>query len=210
VIRVLVAATAPIVRAGLESLFSGQSDFELAGSIANLSELAAAIEERQPDVVVIAPRSGLDDSAEEASAVSTSGGPPYLVLLLDNAPAGRAAEALRLGVRGVLPTDLPPSEMLAAVSAVGAGLVVLDPSDVDRLLARPEQAFPTESQVLTTREVEVLRMLAEGLGNKTIAWKLGISEHTVKYHVASIMSKLNAGSRTEAVTAGIRRGLIFL
>ena len=65
-------------------------------------------------------------------------------------------------------------------------------------------------QTLTPREVQVLAMLAEGYGNKTIAWKLGISEHTAKFHVASILSKLNAGTRTEAVTLGIRRGLILI
>jgi DNA-binding NarL/FixJ family response regulator len=66
------------------------------------------------------------------------------------------------------------------------------------------------AEALTPRELEVFAMLAEGVGNKTIAWKLGISEHTVKFHVASIMSKLHATSRTEAVAIGIRRGLIML
>jgi DNA-binding NarL/FixJ family response regulator len=67
-----------------------------------------------------------------------------------------------------------------------------------------------EAATLTARELEVLRMLAEGAANKTIAWKLEISEHTVKFHVAQILAKLNAGTRTEAVTVGIRKGLILV
>ena len=104
--------------------------------------------------------------------------------------------------RGVLPRDASPAQVLAAIDAVAAGLVV----------SHPEAApiGPDGPEPLSPREVEVLRMLADGAPNKTIAWKLGISEHTVKFHVASIMAKLNAGSRTEAVTTGIRRGLILL
>jgi DNA-binding CsgD family transcriptional regulator len=77
------------------------------------------------------------------------------------------------------------------------------PSTARDLPAAPQQA-------LTPREIEVLAMLADGVGNKTIAWRLGISEHTVKFHVGSILAKLNASSRTEAVTLGIRQGLIML
>ena len=94
-----------------------------------------------------------------------------------------------------------------------AGLVVLHP---DALAARPpREARPARvaadpAQPLTAREIEVLGMLAEGLGNKTIAVRLGISTHTAKFHVASILAKLGAGSRTEAVTVGMRRGLVVI
>jgi DNA-binding NarL/FixJ family response regulator len=85
---------------------------------------------------------------------------------------------------------------------------VLQPGDLDGLLVNPQPASLAEP--LTPREAEVLGMLAEGHSNKSIAHRLGISEHTVKFHVTSIMGKLNAGSRTEAVTQGIRQGLIML
>ena len=86
---------------------------------------------------------------------------------------------------------------------------MLDPHDLETLLAAPV-TIATEVPVLTPRELEVLRMLAEGEANKTIAWKLGISEHTAKFHVASILTKLDAGSRAEAVAIGIRKGMIML
>ena len=97
---------------------------------------------------------------------------------------------------------------MAAIEAAAAGFVVLQPSDLDGLLVNPQPASLAEP--LTPREVEVLGMLAEGQSNKAIAHRLGISEHTVKFHVTSIMGKLDAGSRTEAVTRGIRQGLIML
>jgi len=90
-------------------------------------------------------------------------------------------------------------------------LAVVAPTDLEPLLhAGPQPQAATETSALTPREMEVLRLMAEGAANKTIAWKLDISEHTVKFHVASIFAKLNAGTRTEAVTQGVRRGLILL
>jgi DNA-binding NarL/FixJ family response regulator len=100
---------------------------------------------------------------------------------------------------------------MAAVQAAAAGLAVLDPRDLEALRADAAHVHPPpETAALTARELEVLRMMAEGAANKNIAWKLGISEHTVKFHVASILGKLNAASRTEAVTTGIRKGLILI
>lgn len=122
-------------------------------------------------------------------------------------------EALRLGVRAWLRREGSPAEILAAVEAAAHGLAVIDPQDLDTLLSSaapaPAQA-EGQTSALTARELEVLRMMAEGAANKIIAWKLGISEHTVKFHVASILAKLGAASRTEAVTVGIRRGLVLL
>ena len=97
----------------------------------------------------------------------------------------------------------------AAPMRKAAGLVALHP-DALRRAPRPVRAEPDRAQPLTGREIEVLGMLAEGLGNKVIAARLGISTHTVKFHVASILSKLGAGSRTEAVSIGMRRGLVAI
>jgi two-component system, NarL family, response regulator YdfI len=209
VIRVLIAAPSAIIRAGLESLVRSSPALELAGSAPDLAGLESAVEREQPDVVL----ADLDLPQEE-------GPPPELaasvaVVLLVSHPAGPwTVEALRSGVRAVLPRDISASEMIAAIEAAAAGLAVLHPSDLNALLptpARAERAVSADSvEALTHRELEVFAMLAEGAANKNIAWKLGISEHTVKFHVASIMSKLNATSRTEAVAIGIRKGLILL
>jgi DNA-binding NarL/FixJ family response regulator len=138
-----------------------------------------------------------------------------IVLLGDTFQGDWITEALRLGVRAVLPRRATAEEILQAVVAAAAGLVVLHPDAIDLLL--PVLSSVTQPvdeaslvQALTPREIEVLGMLAEGLGNKAIARRLSISEHTVKFHVSSIFTKLNARSRTEAVTLGARQGLIML
>jgi DNA-binding NarL/FixJ family response regulator len=113
----------------------------------------------------------------------------------------------------MLRRDASPAEILAAVEAAANGLAVLDPQELGALLASsapvPVQA-DGDTSAITARELEVLRMMADGAPNKVIAWKLGISEHTVKFHVASILARLGASSRTEAVTIGIRKGLVLL
>jgi DNA-binding NarL/FixJ family response regulator len=113
-----------------------------------------------------------------------------------------------------LPRDAEGSEVTAAVSAVHAGLTAIHPDIATRLFSRqPVQrhAEPGEdAEDLTPRELEVLALLAEGIPNKVIARRLGISDHTVKFHVGSVLSKLDAASRTEAVSIGARRGLIAL
>jgi DNA-binding NarL/FixJ family response regulator len=116
-------------------------------------------------------------------------------------------------VRAVLPRESEPEEIVSAVHAAASGLLILHPDSIEILL--PALSLPTRSTMapqesLTPREIEVLGMLAEGEGNKGIARRLGISEHTVKFHVGSILAKLEASSRTEAVTIGVRQGLIML
>jgi len=116
-----------------------------------------------------------------------------------------APALLRAGARAVLPGDVSAQELAGAVEAVVAGLVAVHADGADALFA-PVRERATVA--LTPRETEVLKMIAAGLANKEIAWRLGITEHTVKFHVASLLTKLNAGSRTEAVTIGIRQGFV--
>jgi DNA-binding CsgD family transcriptional regulator len=112
-------------------------------------------------------------------------------------------------VRAWLPMDSPGAELAAAIFAVANDLVVLTPEQSKRWLsARRTESDSVLIETLTRRELQVLRMLADGLGNKEIAQQLGISDHTAKFHVAQILAKLGAGSRTEAVALGIRRGLV--
>lgn len=207
-IRLLVAASSAIARAGLQSVAAAGSDVEVVGA-AGLADLNAALDRWQPDVVLAALDGHQDEPPEELMSLAARDGAPAIVVLAADLQPAWAADALRSGIRAVLPGDVGPREILAAVAAAAAGLVVMHPQDLPALAA--ERALPAaQTQTLSPREIEVLGMLAEGHGNKTIAWKLGISEHTVKFHVASILSKLNAGTRTEAVTQGIRRGLILI
>jgi len=201
VIRVLIAARSAVVRAGLEALLASSPGISVAGSDPDL----AGLEALRPDVVLAAFR------PEELPAPA-DGRTSAVVLLTSEAQPVWTAEAVRVGVRALLPRDAGAAEILAAVEAAANGMAVLDPRELETLLAGAAVPAPAtgETAALTGRELEVLRMLAEGAANKTIAWKLNISEHTAKFHVASILTKLNASTRTEAVTVGIRRGLILL
>ncbi|MCI0435151.1 MAG: response regulator transcription factor [Gemmatimonadetes bacterium] len=136
--------------------------------------------------------------------------PAILFLTRDNAAAWDAA--LRAGARALLPLDAHPEEIVAAIRAVAAGLVVLPDDIAEQLLdALPAVTRAADtSDPLSPREAEILGMLAEGLGNKTIAARLGISSHTVKAHISSLFAKLGASSRAEAVAIGARLGRIIL
>jgi len=176
--------------------------------------LADDIETHEPQVVLLA----VDTLPNVASGMTLSPDAvprtPAFVLLADAPSVTWAADALRAGARGVLPRDATPDEIIAALEAAAVGLVTLPAELAADLVAatRGPIARPAvqSAQPLTRREIEVLGMLAEGLANKNIAARLGISEHTVKTHVASILTKLDAFSRAEAVAIGARQGLILL
>jgi DNA-binding NarL/FixJ family response regulator len=200
VIRLAIAAPSAVVRAGLEALVASHPGVELAGAFADLG----AVETLRLDVVLAAlPLEELSPPGEGPS--------PATVLLTNDPQPVWTQEAFRLGVRALLSRDASAAGILAAVEAAASGLAVVDPRELETLLASTAPAaVSAETHTLTARELDVLRMMAEGAANKTIAWKLGISDHTVKFHVASILGKLHASSRTEAVTIGVRKGLIFL
>ena len=199
--RVLVLSPSPVARAGLESLLRNSAGvIEVVGSAASWSEYSG----QDPDVIL----ADWENGDELSSEISDGAPEAALVVMADDPGLPGIAEALRSGVRAVLSRHAGASQIVAAIEAAAAGFVVLQPGDLDGLLINPQPASLAEP--LTPREVEVLGMLAEGQSNKGIAHRLGISEHTVKFHVTSIMGKLSAGSRTEAVTQGIRQGLIML
>ena len=132
--------------------------------------------------------------------------PSPVVCIADN------IHAMPRNVRAVLPESASPGEITAAIEAAANDLTTLTQDQVTRWLHVVHQDLDSELVVegLTPRELQVLRMIADGYGNKEIAAELAISEHTVKFHVAQILGKLNAGSRAEAVSVGIRRGLIAI
>jgi len=220
VIRTLVAAASPVVRAGLESLLARSAAVNVVAVTAG-EALADDIESHEPQVVLLAvdARDGRLTSASVASRIALTPDAatrtPALVLVVDEPTPEWAAEAVRTGARGVLAGDATPAEIIAAIEAAAAGLVTLPTELASAIVTsgnRPA-ALPRvqpDSTPLTPRELEVLGMLAEGLANKNIAARLVISEHTVKTHVASILGKLGAYSRAEAVAIGVRQGLILL
>jgi len=209
-IRVLVKASSPLAKAGLESLLRPHSALRVVG---DASKDAQGVEfQALFDVLLVEADTLSDPGAREAIDWAATGA--AAVLLVRNPAAEPVAEALRAGVKAVLPSGLGGPEIAASIEASAAGLVVLDPASFDGFLRTPSalaKGVPEPLvEPLTGRELEVLEHVAAGLGNKEIASRLEISEHTVKFHLASIMGKLGAGSRTEAVTLAIRHGLILI
>ena len=169
--------------------------------------LSEQIRALRPDVVLL----DLDGERLDTALAEIGAERARVIALADDVPRGGAETAARRGGAGVLPRDATAREIIAAVHAVAAGLVVLHPEALGARLRRgPGRSPPDPARPLTARELEVLRMLAEGLGNKAIAARLAISSHTAKFHVAAILDKLGAGSRTEAVAIGMRRGLVAI
>jgi DNA-binding NarL/FixJ family response regulator len=192
VISVLVAAVSFVARAGLKTLVEQMPGCAVVGS-AGSSELAERALDLHPDVVLwhLAP------DEDPASTLQELRHQPVL-LLTPHSPL----EFIRAGARGVLPADASEQQIAAALHATALDLVVLTPESM--------APVPLNTSVLTARETEVLRMIAEGLANKEIAYRLGISEHTVKFHVSALLGKLGAASRAEAIGLGIRQGAIML
>lgn len=200
-VRVFVAAGDDAARAGLEAVLRGRPDVEVAGGGPAPDGAGPLPDQAGPDVILW--DLGAESLAHEWPAAPGAGGPPVIVLVADPA---QAARALAGGVRGVLPRDVDSDTLAAAASAAAAGLVVLDPT----LAAPVAGREPNLVEDLTPREHEVLQHLAEGLPNREIARRLGISEHTVKFHVGAILGKVGARSRTEAVAHAARLGLLIL
>ncbi len=197
-IRVRVMASTPALRAGLIAILSSEEDIAVADDAPVGNDHSPA--GPNLDVILLAWNS---NAAQPKPADATPQNIP--VLLLRSNPL--EARTLLSGPNpcGVLPPDASAAEIRAAVRALAAGLIVADPS----LISTAGEA-PATSGPLTDRETEVLGLLSRGLANKQIAVALGISEHTVKFHVSSIYTKLNATNRTQAVREGLRNGWIAL
>jgi DNA-binding NarL/FixJ family response regulator len=199
-VRVVLLSDDALARSGLAALLSGAPDIAIVAQGASTDGGALAIRP-PPDAVLVdlGPMSEGPESVAAAVAVA-----PTVALAAHDDEAG---EALRAGARGVLFRSAPPDAIAAALVAAARGLAALDAGLATEWLRPPE---PPAAEGLTPREREVLALLAEGLGNKTIAARLGISEHTAKFHVNAILAKLGAGSRAEAIVRAARQGLVTL
>ena len=210
-IAVLVAARDQTARGRLEDAVSGSRGRLRLVAGADGAPLAQQVSSARPDVVLL----DADVARLGPLLAGLGDGPRVGIVVLSEAPsrALRETVASRDLVRSVLPRNAGVAEIRAAIEAVATGLIALHSDALDARRAdatRPVSARVEPDQRLTDRELEVLGMMADGLGNKVIAARLGISTHTAKFHVASIIAKLGAGSRTEAVTIGMRRGLIVI
>ena len=215
-IRVLVWAKSAIARAGLEAIVRADDRFDLARADRDPGnypgDLLTLIRNGAPDVVLL---DGSDTGASRVSSESLQevDGPAFVVLV-ENPTRGELLRILQDGQKSMLLRDSPPDEITAGLYAASQRLVVLSPEILETLWPAVSEVAGFDDlppgEPLTPRESEVLALLADGAPNKEIASRLGISEHTAKYHVSSILNKLGATSRTEAVARGYKEGLIVI
>jgi two-component system, NarL family, response regulator YdfI len=214
VTRVLLIAASPRERHRLEDLLE-DAGAQVVGSIANLDALTDEILEAAELLLILldssndAPHEELLETLQEQGILRET----PVVFLTGPHSQQWTNRALHAGIHGILPVDLTASQLTASLQTVAQGLIVLHPVEAqirNDNAALGETGIAELLEPLTAREREVLQMLAQGRGNKQIAVRLNISEHTVKFHVASILGKLGASTRTEAVSLALRRGLILL
>ena len=209
-LRLLIVAPDPLARAGLTTMLSEQPGTIIIGQTSSSETLPEELDTYRPDIIIwdmgwepdeylglVADVIGDEDEA----------GPAVVALLPDDE---QVAGVWSTGVQALLLRDTTTDQLVAAIMAVGQGLTVITAELSRQLLSTPPAPDLDPAQALTTREHEVLQLVAEGLTNRAIAQTLSISEHTVKFHINTIMGKLNAPSRTAAVVRATRLGLILL
>ena len=211
-IVLLIVDDHPVVRDGLVAILSTQPDFEIAGEAASGEAALTLFERLQPDVILLDLEMPGMDGVEVIKRLRATRPEVKIVVFTAFDSDERILSALQAGAKGYLLKGAPRSELFAAIRIVHQGGSLLQPVVVSRLLnqlARSESAAgPVEP--LTPRESEVLQLLAQGKPNKQIAADLVISERTVKFHISSILAKLDATNRTEAVTIALQHGLVEL
>jgi NarL family two-component system response regulator YdfI len=211
VIRVLVVASSAASRVELESIVREDPRYKLVGDGARPVAASQLTRQFHPDVLLMEVTEPSQFTRLQSSMHGVA--PPGVILLTTPFSRAELRRAYQSGIRAVLPRDANATEIAAAIESVASGLAVVTPEDLETLFPMSDMSMEEELAVgepLTPRETEVLAMLAEGAGNKQIATRLRISEHTVKFHVSSILAKLGAASRTEAVARGFKEGLVII
>jgi DNA-binding NarL/FixJ family response regulator len=204
-IRILVVDDHPIVRSGISSILATQPDFEIVGEAANGNDAVEAAARLAPDLVLMDLRMPGLNGVGASTAILAARPSTRIVVLTTYASDGEVLRAIEAGAVGYLLKDVPHEELFRALRAVARGERYLAPVVTERLMARLQQ--PTHL-TLTDREIDVLRAVSRGDGNKRIAAALGIAEPTVKAHLVHIFEKLGVENRTAAARVARDLGLI--
>jgi DNA-binding NarL/FixJ family response regulator len=210
VIRILLADDQALVRAGFRLILDGESDMEVAGEASDGAEVIEQAHAMAPDVVLMDVRMPNLDGIEATRRLLAGGAGPRVLMLTTFDLDEYVIDAFRAGASGFLLKTAPPDQLVAAVRTVHVGEALLAPASTRRLIeqfARPPAEAPALDE-LTSRERDVLRLLARGLTNAEIATQLVVEPSTVKSHVASVLAKLRLRDRVQAVVFAYESGLV--
>jgi NarL family two-component system response regulator LiaR len=210
VIRVLLADDHAVVRQGLRTFLDLQDEIEVVGEAADGAEAVAAVERLEPDVVLMDLVMPEVDGIDAIRRIREQRPETRVLALTSFVDDDKVFPALRAGAAGYLLKDVQPAELVRAIHAVHAGEALLHPTVVARLVEEvaSDSRFDNPTDVLTTREREVIGLIARGRANKAIALELGVSEKTVKTHVSNIFAKLGLTDRTQAALYAVRHGIV--
>jgi DNA-binding NarL/FixJ family response regulator len=213
VIRVLVADDQQLVRSGFRMILGADTELEIVGEAGDGAEAVAEAQRLTPDVVLMDVRMPRVDGIDATRQIAAMPGPPRVLVVTTFDLDEYVFAALRAGASGFLLKDAPEAQLLAAIRVVADGGSLFAPAVTRRLIERfadlgEPAAQPASIGTLTAREVEVLRLLARGRSNAEIAVELVVSEHTVKTHVAHVLSKLDLRDRIQAVILAYECGLV--
>ncbi len=208
-IRIVVADDHPIVLDGLVAILSTQPDFEIVGTASNGLEVVQRAADLHPDVLLLDLEMPQMDGVEALKTMRGQGVNVRVIVFTAFDTDERILGAVQAGAEGYLLKGAPREELFEAIRVVNGGGSLLQPIVMSKLLRHISQREDDKGvEPLSPREHEVLQLMARGLQNKEIAAELVISERTVKFHVSSILGKLGAGNRTEAVTMALQQGII--
>lgn len=204
-IRVLIADDHPVVRAGLRALLDAEEDLEVVGEAATPADAVALAETLAPELVLMDLQFGQETTGADATRrIRSLDAAPYVLVLTNYDSDGDILGAVEAGASGYLLKDAPPHELVAAVRAAASGQSALAPAIAGRLMAR----MRAPQVALSAREIDVLRLVAEGASNGDVAARLHISDATVKSHLVHVFSKLGVSSRTAAVSEARSLGML--
>ena len=209
-IRVLIADDHAVVREGLRGFLALQDDVEVVGEAADGEEAIAAAERLAPDVALVDLVMPRVDGIEAIKRIRAAAPATRIIVLTSFTDEDKMLPAVRAGAVGYLLKDVEPQELVAAIRTVNDGETLLHPAVVRELVREVAGARrpPAADNPLTSREREVLGLIARGRANKAIAFELGVAEKTVKTHVSNILAKLNVTDRTQAALYAVREGLV--
>jgi NarL family two-component system response regulator LiaR len=208
-IRVLIVDDHAIVRKGIRALLSESGGFEIVAEVGDGQEAVLCAEETQPDVILMDLLMPGMDGIEATRRITGLQPGARILVLTSFAADNKVFPAIKAGALGYLLKDSSPEELLRAIRQVHRGEPALHPTIARKLLqevAHPADLQPTP-EMLTVRELAVLRLIAQGLSNQEIADELAVSEATVRAHVSRVLGKLHLASRTQAALYAVREGL---
>jgi two-component system, NarL family, response regulator LiaR len=208
VIHLLIADDHPVVRDGLRAMLSTQPDFQVVGEAVNGAEAVRLAAQLKPDVILLDLEMPELDGVAVLTKIRATDPQARVIIVTAYDADERIVQAVIAGVQGYLLKGAPREDIFRAIRIVHEGGSLLQPIVASKLMRQLSRKEKTDQ--LTPRELEVLQLLAQGKSNKQIAAELVISERTTKFHVSSILSKLSAANRTEAVKIAVQQSLVKL